>query len=284
MSTILDALKKSEAEREQLEAHRGPYTPPSLNGRGPSWRWLGLLIIAVGVAVGLSWFGLRDTDPKPTTITATPITPTPLTSSSPATGSADRRDDSAAAEVNRQESAQAPLESGRTAQSPTNAIVDASSATDGDGAVNEPAEPAENDANRRAGVVVSQTQAEPLAASTSPSDLEESTRSTSGSEPARRTEPVVQQTNRVQPQDARPATSLPVYPALSRSVRMSVGALRLDMMVYNREEPTRSFALINLQRVVAGDTLEGGTEVESIEREGVILRYAQQRFVLKSSN
>jgi general secretion pathway protein B len=69
--------------------------------------------------------------------------------------------------------------------------------------------------------------------------------------------------------------SLPSFSELSNNMP----PLRLDLHVY-AERPGDRYALINMQRVHEGDTLSEGMRVLAITRDGVALDYRGQQFML----
>jgi general secretion pathway protein B len=69
MSFILDALKKSENER-QRQAGPALASVPSSVGEGPNKAWLTLLVVTMAIAIGILAIMLVRTDVPPRTVTA----------------------------------------------------------------------------------------------------------------------------------------------------------------------------------------------------------------------
>jgi general secretion pathway protein B len=81
---------------------------------------------------------------------------------------------------------------------------------------------------------------------------------------------------KIQRDDAGGYASLPSFSELTGNLP----PLRLDLHVY-AERPRDRYALINMQRVHEGDTLSEGVRVLAITREGVALDYRGQQFMLR---
>lgn len=71
--------------------------------------------------------------------------------------------------------------------------------------------------------------------------------------------------------------ALPLYQQIVESANMP--PLHLDLHVY-AERPQDRFAMINMQRVGEGDSLPSGPRVEAIRPDGVVLAYHGTRFLL----
>jgi general secretion pathway protein B len=214
MSFILDALKKSEAERQRQS---GPalmevrLVPP--RRRFPAW-WVALGVLLIGNVWLLLWLGLRT----PTTA------PAPAASVAAAAPAAPAAAPTIAPVV-----AALPPESSVTA--PPVATVTAPASADN------------TDLDAVAG--------------DNPSDLE----------PARA--PV----NSARRESA--AQSLRNYSELSGNLP----DLRLDLHVY-AAKPADRYALINMHKVREGDVLPEGPRVSEITRDGVVLNYRGDEFLL----
>jgi hypothetical protein len=72
---------------------------------------------------------------------------------------------------------------------------------------------------------------------------------------------------------------LPLYQDAATTPGANLPDLRLDLHVY-AAKPQDRFALINMQRMHEGDTLSDGTRVESITPDGVILSRNGSKFLL----
>jgi general secretion pathway protein B len=74
-------------------------------------------------------------------------------------------------------------------------------------------------------------------------------------------------------------SGLMLYQDLAVANGSNLPELRLDMHVYDPKPQTR-FALINMQRVHEGDILKDGVRVEAITPDGVIMSHSGTRFLL----
>lgn len=75
------------------------------------------------------------------------------------------------------------------------------------------------------------------------------------------------------------APPVPLVWELPLAVRQSLPKLAIAMHVY-AEEPTRRFVILDDQRLVEGESGSGGIAVREIRRDGVVLEYQGQRFLL----
>ena len=83
-------------------------------------------------------------------------------------------------------------------------------------------------------------------------------------------------------QQARKAEKgLPTYQDAAAMPGMNMPALRLDLHVYD-PEPDKSFVLVNMQKVKPGETFAQGVHVDQITPSGAILSYRGVRFLLHS--
>lgn len=74
---------------------------------------------------------------------------------------------------------------------------------------------------------------------------------------------------------------LPSYQDAAAMPGMSMPELRLDLHVYD-PEPDKSFVLVNMQKLKPGQTFAQGVHVDQITPHGAIMSYRGVRFVLKS--
>ncbi|HUN74706.1 MAG TPA: general secretion pathway protein GspB [Steroidobacteraceae bacterium] len=250
MSFILDALKKSESERQRQS---GPalfevkVAPP--RGRFAIWATgLGALLAINLVVVG--WMAMRGSANR-STAAAQESSTAPKT----ATGGA------AAATRAAPEAPVTPGASPRTYPAAPPVPAPASRAPDTRfGAVSpSPGTAASEDAHVRADT------GEPSAA---PEDLA----------------PAVEPEHRGFAEDGgvvrQTETGLPSYQDAAAAPGANLPNLRLDLHVY-APDPDQRFVFINMQKLREGDSLPIGVRVEQITSDGVILSYRGTRFVLQ---
>jgi general secretion pathway protein B len=246
MSFILDALKKSEAERQRQS---GPTLlelritqPPR---RYPAWAlWVGALL-ALNVAVLLYALLLRrPVTPEPAVATAAPVPAATARASAPSVPGV------VAAPV-----APAATAAGSTVSTSPSVAASATSA---------PAAASPN-----------VTAVAPLAPPQSASGGAAAPPATASANPAD-DEPAV---------PASTVSSAPVnystLPSLA-SLGGDLPTLQLNLLDYSPLAAER-FALINMHRVREGDVLPEGPRVLAITRDGVALDYRGQDFMLRSS-
>ena len=73
--------------------------------------------------------------------------------------------------------------------------------------------------------------------------------------------------------------SLPSYYGLSAATRNSIGELAMNAHVYS-STPGRGFVMINGSRYREGDNLNEGPLLEQIRKDGIVLDYRGERFIL----
>lgn len=76
-----------------------------------------------------------------------------------------------------------------------------------------------------------------------------------------------------------PPPPVPLAWELPLGVRQSLPALSIAMHVY-ADEPTRRFVILNDQRLVEGESAGAGVTVREIRRDGVVLEFQGQRFLM----
>jgi hypothetical protein len=69
------------------------------------------------------------------------------------------------------------------------------------------------------------------------------------------------------------------YWALPQSIRDDMSEIKITVMVYS-EEPSDRFLLVNGQRLLEEEELSGGVRLEEIRRDGAIFRYRNYRFLV----
>jgi general secretion pathway protein B len=75
------------------------------------------------------------------------------------------------------------------------------------------------------------------------------------------------------------ASGLMLYQDLAVANGADLPQLRLDLHVY-AEKPQDRFALINMRKLHEGDSLQGGVKVEAITNDGVIMSHNGMKFLL----
>ena len=228
MSLILEALRKSESERQMgqppgLMSQAAQMSSPREANRGLLWALAAALVLAI--ALGAWWLGRQAQSPE--LPAADPTQPAVPASASPSAATAPAADPAAVkpAEVTPAEAKPAASEPAPQPQAPV-APPAASSV---------PAPPA------------------PVA----------------GQEPEVLPEP------KPEPQQAQSASaadpiSRPDIGLMPSSERSQLPPLKLSVHVYH-EDPSRRFAIIDGRRVVGGESLDGGVQVQAIERDGLWL-------------
>jgi len=281
MSILLDALKKSEEQR-QLGKVPGIH---SASGGGPAQpsrtRYWSLLLIIVG-AVAVAWFGWRqlqspassglpadetvsvaaeDAVAEPAAVASDSAPPTQPTDESSVAGQAAPR---------RTPVETLPVESGREPA----AMVAASdqepeprksrvneSFTAFEAGRQAAAEPREQPASAAAPASPTPAAAEQVAEAAIASE----TQSASAKERAR----------------AEPRTTQPIsYWELPQGIRDDLPELRITVLVY-AESPKDRFVLVGGQRLVEKDEYQDGVVLEEIRREGAVFLYRNYRFLVE---
>jgi len=78
------------------------------------------------------------------------------------------------------------------------------------------------------------------------------------------------------------APELPVWPQIPTHLFQQLsGSLRLDVHVFS-DQPQKSFVLINMRKYREGEKLQEGPQLDEITPEGVILSFSGQRFRLQA--
>ena len=258
MSLILEALKKSERQR-QVGIAPTLATPPMSRKRKRSL--LPWLIAAIVIAGGAGWWLSRETVPEPAPVVQT--TPAPA-ASAPVAARASKP------EVPMTTVAPPPE------PSPPAATVAQPSAQQIDQLAKAVAAAAPDASNPPAPVTI------PRPASASPP-------------PAPAPTPQAVPTNPVAPPPAAAvavsppapapasaapsaAASLPLLWELPYDKRKDIPALTMSLQVYS-DDPSQRFAIVNDERHVEGDELGDGLTLKEIAPEGLIVEYHGERFL-----
>jgi len=245
MSYILEALKKSEQQRELgrvpgiTSVHEN--TAKSVSGK---WLWLivAILLLNAGLLVLLLW---PDSEPEPVTTSAPIRGPVQL-----------RRDRPAVTPL----VSQPPVLENPAPRVPQAARI-----------APLPAPPV-------AAPVKTETTAKPvlqepaMAAAVLPAQPQ--------AEQPQVGQPQVEQPPR--PAVKADAPALPVWPQIPTHLFQQLsGNLRLDVHVFS-DQPQKSFVLINMRKYRQGEKLQEGPQLDEITAEGVILSFSGQRFRLQA--
>lgn len=258
MSILLDALKKSEEQRQLGKT-------PDIHGTGdhkpagerkPAQLWLPLLLSIVAV-VAMSWFGLKQyREPEMDSVSGAPAVSerkAPLANSQP------EQDGSGPVARTPVESFEAPAEQAGPVEGG----------------------PAGQDEQRRQELAQSFNQfkepepaatvAEPVATGAAAGPEAEAEVEVPSSQPAQQTA----QARPVAPHESAPIS----YWELPQNVRDNLPEFHITVMVY-AERPENRFLLINGQRMVENDSVNG-VLLEEIQRHGAVFRYRNYRFLVK---
>lgn len=85
--------------------------------------------------------------------------------------------------------------------------------------------------------------------------------------------------NLVEPTASESAGFLPTLAELKLDQRIELSPLHIDVHVYN-ENPQRRFVLINARKYKEGERLREGPLLEEIRRDGLVMYYRDQRFLV----
>lgn len=256
MSFILDALKKSESDRQR---HSGPalyevrVAPP--RSRWPAWAIALGALLAVNLLV-ICWLMLRTPQPSPAVaVQATaPQPPASTGASSPQPAQATGREP--AVEQGAMSFAPPPGRASNARSLPASPLPLASRAPAAGFPVED--EPLLDED-------------EPLVADINPEDYLPAVpppAGASGTQVASSFEGVRRGT----------VSGLPTYQDVAPTLS-GLPELRLDLHVY-ADDPQSRFVFLNMRRMREGDALPEGVQLESITADGAVLSYRGTRFVL----
>jgi general secretion pathway protein B len=247
MSFILDALKKSESDRQRQS---GPslfevkVAPP--RRKLPIWAVAITVLLGINVIV-ISWMLLRH-----------PAAQQPSATNTPAVEPAPAAGDAAPAAVPRGTPASAntaPLTAPAGSAPATRSPAQAAAAP-----LAGPASPGA-DAPAVADHADADQSASPPAAAGNPSDYAPAVEPAAGQGSGTATAP----------------GDLPLYQQIVTS--SGLPALHLDLHVF-AQRPQDRFVMINMHRLGEGDSLPSGVQVDAIRPDGVVLSYHGTRFLL----
>ncbi|MGQ0802015.1 MAG: general secretion pathway protein GspB [Pseudomarimonas sp.] len=255
MSLILEALRKSEAERQMGRAP-GLLTPMSMGPVEPSrrrWWWVGLVIALVVIAIALAWWlgrnGQLGANEAAPAVVASAAAPTPR--QLPAV---------VAAPNDTQPAAATPITTPPAATRPMPAAGPADFPSDPDFESTEreslplPAPVSTPPPTPTAPVTTTQPPAAITAVASTPA-------SATAPKPAPIEPPAIAVAD-------VPATT--PLSALSEAERAGLPPLRLNMHVFNAE-PSRRFVMIDGKRHAEGDPLAAEVKLVEIRREGAVV-------------
>lgn len=280
MSSILDALNKSDAERRRgqiptLGSHLPPHRRPPPRRRRP---WL-LPLIAV-VALAGAWFGgLFDRDgstPAPEPLAET-------SESAPAPSDPAVSDPESAGTTSQEEAQQLPQTEQLASSDPDSSAPTQPTGRLGFGPFPPQHPPTGHPEPGESGTAPTTPPPVPTAAA-APEAVAPTTDTETTSAPP--TSIAAAQTPDVEPSptapvaelSATPPSSVPQFHELPFAVRRTLPEISVTMHMYNTD-PERRFALINGTRVRDGQPIEGGLDVIAIRSDGIVLRYEGTEFV-----
>jgi len=265
MSFILDALKKSESDRQR---QTGPalfevkIAPPK--ARFPVWTVAIAALLAINMVI-VGWLLLRRPAHVDTTAAAAPTGAVPVTAPASATAPQPAPAESAKLSANlRPGTVQSSPPPPPPAVGPVGSGAPPAGSVGG-GQLEQPAleheahEPTLANSGRDSGTETSD-------AGVNPDDY---TPATDASGPALFKGHVRRGTE----------SGLPLYQDAAVAPGSNLPQLRLDLHVY-AAKPQDRFALINMHKLHEGDSLQDGVRVESITPEGVIMSYNGSKFLL----
>jgi len=288
MSILLDALKKSEEQR-QLGQAPSIHSPAigAAEGRNAGSQWIALAMMSLA-AVAMAWFGWQQLQPPAPAVgdgtvaavasaeagSDAPTSPNTGETAAPADASADAAQDATAEgpvarrpQLLAARSGRTPVESVKTREPERPAATPS------------PKDPQELE-RPRAGL--SQSVKEFASAEETPSLATRSAQSDSAgqaaADPADR-QPAGEASGANAAADPR-ATAPISFWELPQSVRDALPELRITVLVY-AEDPENRFVLIEGQRVVEKDTLSDGVVLEEIRRDGAVFEYRNYRFLVE---
>ncbi len=280
MSLILEALKKSEAER-QLGRAPGLMTPMSAKrGRRGLSPWWGIGALALMIAAGAAWLVLREAPGK---IAEAP----PQTAAAPSVIAAAPGDSGAAPEsaapalVDTPPSApEGPATAPIAANPPQQRVPTPSPAL-------LPSDPEFPSVERESLPVSPTATAAPPTVAPAPLEPREAIAPAETIAPSSPAEtaplPTVDATPAPTPTPAEPEPDLESLPALGELLpaeRDALPALKMTMHVYNAA-PDKRFVLIDGHRHREGDRLAPSLTLSEIRRDGAVIDFNGRRFLIR---
>ena len=265
MSILLDALKKSDEQRQRgsATARDSAATPPAAgNSSGRKWVLLALLAVSVVLAAWLGWQHYRQADSGPVSGSTAESQQT----AAPGAGQVKVAADAEPEPPTRGGRQRTPVE--------TFAAEDKSSTVDSAARAVESAPAALDKSEVNQSFTEFEAPPEPDSGSTQAPPV--------GAQPAisktAAPKPVAKQGRPARP----PATATePItYWELPQGIRDGLPDLRITVLVF-AERPEDRFVLIGGKRRVENDRLQEGLVLEEIRRDGVVFTYRNYRFLVK---
>jgi len=261
VSLILEALKKSEAERRLGKAPELLSPAPVARRRHGLWPLAAAMLLAVALSTGITWWLLRPAPSPANGEVAAPAGDAAPAAAGPAPASTTVAAEAPATPATEATPPPAPA-TGTAGQMPR-PPVERESAPMVAGNTPPPQPRPEAIATRDAA-----TAAPSAAADATPARP---------SAPA----PAPAATTAAEPADPPPPDEPAVPPlhALPRDVQAALPPLKLSMHVY-KADPGQRFVLIDGRRYGEGMTVAEGLLIEAIRRDGVVLAFRGHRFLL----
>jgi general secretion pathway protein B len=279
MSLILEALRKSEAER-QLGRAPGLMTPMLHAPRRRGWLWPLLLVLPILLLAGAAgwWFG-RGGGVEPDSALSTPTETQPIAQDTPSPAA------DSAPNVTTPPSSPPPSEPRTAARSAAETATPApANADEGTGAaagrttaervptLSTPAAP-----------VATAPAGDPAGAASAPLTTTQSTATAQAAIDAATDVAATDPAREAAPTELPvPAESLPTLPMLEPALRDGLPPLRMSMHGYAGPVDQR-FVLIDGRRYAEGQAIDQRLQVDEIRRDGVVLTVDGRRFLLPRS-
>jgi general secretion pathway protein B len=298
MSLILEALRKSEAERRRGQApglfvEQVP-VPTRRRSRTPVWAW-GMVVMLAGVLLAWGWreFGGRGTAGGATTPGGSSSAPAAQVSAAATAASAtpdgaSPRDAVAGDGSALPQSPSHPLPPGAAPQGDGASTTKAPAAAATFGAATDTPTPQAPGAVSRPASGVAPDAASASAATSSPAVAAvpgQSPASVEAGRPIDDAAPVATAPSRLSP-EAPPAIAdtadeppLPRLSELPGDERSQLPALKLSMHVF-AEDPAQRFVILDGKRLREGDSPAAGVVLEAIRRDGLVISVNGRRLLL----
>lgn len=288
MSILLDALKKSEAQRQlgKTPSIHSPGSEPPGN-RSAGQQWIPLALMAVG-AIALAWIGWQQYRLPPGLEDKAALAQAQAEHHAEDAGSLAGKAGapSPGGEADRP-AAVAAVQQAETGSRAAERPADATVARRPGLSRRTPVEGFEPEVKSRQDEMPPKPQTD-RSASTAKAGSAASKPDESPVEPADTPEVMAQalaspEAPEGQPRQSRAEPHVPEpisYWELPQGVRDDLPEMRITVLVY-AERPQDRFLLVSGQRMVEKDQLEGGVVLEEIRRDGAVFQYRTYRFLLK---
>lgn len=275
MSILLDALKKSEQERQLGQTptlNTNPQGPEPVRDPGKPLILFALVVISAGVMAWFGWQQLRPPEPAETLAISTRSGQEPST---PARGE----------QLPRTMTEQYQADTGESPSSDTRKPAPDASASEARAQLSQSV--SEFKAEKDSAQAAAQPAENRIVAESPPKPVNNT--AIAGSQPDRSAQAApVQSDTRITPETGdnrrkgmEPHISEPIsYWELPQGIRDSLGDIKITVLVYS-DQPSDRFVLSNGQRLVEKDQLDGGLVLEEIRRDGAVFVYRNYRFLVK---